>query len=195
MVEVRIGAIEVRIISGYGPQENWKLDTRLPFFTALEQEILKAKLHGKAVYIQMDANSKLGPDLIKGDPHEQSDNGRLLAGIIKRNALIVMNNSEQKCKGKITRRRITKHSREESIIDFVIVCEIMEDMISAVVIDEDRHSILTRQTKTKTGVTIKESDHISILKKDNVSWKKTKNVTRVEMYNFKDSGGMKSLSI
>ena len=56
-------------------------------WTALEQEILKAKLHGKAVYIQMDANSKLGPDLMNGDPHAQSDNGTLLAGIIKRNAL------------------------------------------------------------------------------------------------------------
>ena len=191
VVEVRIGTKDVRIISGYGPQENWKMDERLPFFTALEQEILKAKLHGKAVYIQMDANSKLGPDMIKGDPHGQTDNGRLLAGIIKRNALLVMNNSEQKCKGKITRRRITKNSREESIIDFVIVCEIMEDMISEVVIDEDRHNILTRHTKTKTGVKIKESDHNSIITQVNVSWNKTKNVTRVEMYNFKDREGMK----
>ena len=106
-VEVRMGGSDVGIISGYGPQENWRVDERLPFFRALEQEVLKAKLHGKAVYIQMDANSKLGPDIIKGDPHEQSGNGKLLAAIIKRNALIVMNNSEQKCKGKITRRRIT----------------------------------------------------------------------------------------
>ena len=104
---------------------------------------------------------------------------------------IVMNNSEQKCKGKITRRRITKHSREESIIDFGIVCEIMEDMISEVVIDEDRHNILTRHTNTKTGVKIKESDHNSIITQVKVNWNKTKNVTRVEMYNFKDSEGMK----
>ena len=62
-------------------------------------------------------------------------NGKLLAGIIKRNALLVMNNSETKCKGKITRRRTTRKSVEESIIDFVIVCDIMEYMISEVVID------------------------------------------------------------
>ena len=135
------------------------------------------------MYIQVDANSKLDPDLIKGDPYEKSDKGRLLEGIIKKNALIVMNNSEQKCKGKITRKRIIKHLREESIIDFVIVCEIMEDMISEVVIDEDRHNILTRHTKTKTGVKIKESDHNSIITQVKVSWNKTKNITRVEMYN------------
>ena len=56
----------------------------------------------------MDANSKLGPDFMKGDPHPQSDNGKILAGIIKRNALIVMNSSSKKCKGAITRRRMTK---------------------------------------------------------------------------------------
>ena len=48
----------------------------------------------------MDANSKLGLELVKGDPHKQSENGKILEGIIKRNALIVMNNSEEKCKGK-----------------------------------------------------------------------------------------------
>ena len=187
VVEVRMGGSDVRIISGYGPQENWRVDERLPFFTALEQEVLKAKLHGKAVYIQMDANSKLGPDIIKGDPHEQSENGKLLAAIIKRNALIVMNNSEQKCKGKITRRRITKSSREESIIDFVIVCEVMEDIISEVTVDEERHHVLSRHTKTKNGVKTKESDHNSIITKINVKWNKTTNIHRLEMYNFKDS--------
>ena len=36
VVEVKIGAIDVRIISGYGPLENLKMDEWLPFFTALE---------------------------------------------------------------------------------------------------------------------------------------------------------------
>ena len=29
----------IRIISGYGPQENWEEEKRLPFFLALEIEI------------------------------------------------------------------------------------------------------------------------------------------------------------
>ena len=87
VVEIKMGGKEVRIITGYGPQENWKRDERLPFFQALEDEIVKAISSDKLVYIQMDANSKLGPDMIKGDPHAQSDNGKILAAIIKRNAL------------------------------------------------------------------------------------------------------------
>ena len=95
-----MGNKDVRIISGYGPQENWKIEERMPFFRALEEEILKAKLLNKSIYIQMDANSKLGPEIVSGDPHEQSENGKILIGIIKRNALIVMNSSTEKCKGR-----------------------------------------------------------------------------------------------
>ena len=39
----------------------------------------------------MDANSKLGPKYIEGDPHSQSRNGKLLADILDRHALIVLN--------------------------------------------------------------------------------------------------------
>ena len=48
-----------------------KID-RTPFFCALEQEILKAKLAGKSVIIEMDANSKLGPEIIPLDNHVQT---------------------------------------------------------------------------------------------------------------------------
>ena len=66
-----------------------------------------------------------------------------------------MNSSKRKCKGKITRRRITTKVKEESIIDFVIVCQEMEDIINNMVIDEDKNHVLTRHTKTKNGVKIK----------------------------------------
>ena len=35
VVEVNLGDKEVRVISGYGPQENWRLEDKLPFFRAL----------------------------------------------------------------------------------------------------------------------------------------------------------------
>ena len=66
-VEVTVGKKDIRIISGYGPQENWKEDNRMPFFLTLEDEIVKGQLLGKSLIIQMDANSKLGPDWITGD--------------------------------------------------------------------------------------------------------------------------------
>ena len=61
VVEVKMGNKEVRLMSGYGPQENLKKEDREPFFNKLEEEVQKAKLNDKAVLIQFDANSKLGP--------------------------------------------------------------------------------------------------------------------------------------
>ena len=72
VVEVHIQNKDIRIITGYGPQENWKLYDKMPFFWALEEEIVKAKMN--ILYIQLDANSKLGPEWISGDPHEQTSN-------------------------------------------------------------------------------------------------------------------------
>ena len=60
-------------MTGYGPQESWPINARMPFFLALEEEVAKADLAGKSVIIQLDANSKLGPDLVPGDKHQQSD--------------------------------------------------------------------------------------------------------------------------
>ena len=99
-------------MTGYGPQEKWKLEERTPFFHALEEEIVKVKTSEKAVYIQFDANSKLCPTLIQGDLPAQSGNGKIPAGIIKRNALFVVNNSEEKCVGKLTQQRSTKKGKK-----------------------------------------------------------------------------------
>ena len=138
----------------------------------------------------MDANSKLGPAIIEGDPHNQSENGKVLAGIIKRHALIVMNSVKNKCSGKITRKRTTKKVNEESIIDFIIVCDYVENMISKVDIDEDRKYILARYTKTKNGTKVKESDHHSMITYINTTWVKQCDTKRIEIYNFKDKDGL-----
>ena len=140
VVEVIFGGKSVRVMTGYGPQENWRLEERTPFFHALEEEIVKAKTSEKAVYIQLDANSKLGPKFIQGDPYEQSDNGKILAGILERNAMYVINGIKEKCVGKFTRQRCTKKRKEASIIDFVIGCEEINDMITKLVVDEKKRT-------------------------------------------------------
>ena len=84
VVEIKINNKEIRIISGYSPQETWNEADRLLFFLALEEEIIKAGLQGVSVIIEMDSNSKLGPEFIAQDPHQQSTNGKLLAGIKQR---------------------------------------------------------------------------------------------------------------
>ena len=95
-------------MTGYGPQENWKLDEKMPFFIALEEEISKAIFQGKGVIIELDANSKLGPQYIEGDPHRKSPNGNILSGIIDRHALVVTNSLTGKSSGLITRIRNTE---------------------------------------------------------------------------------------
>ena len=53
------------MISGYGPQETWSDEEKMPFFVTLEEEISKAEMAGKSVIVEIDANSKLGTSYIK----------------------------------------------------------------------------------------------------------------------------------
>ena len=84
VIEITVGQRDIRVISGYGPQESWKPEDKMPFFVALEEKISKAEIAGKPVIIGFDANSKLGREWIINDPHSKSPNGEILAGIIRR---------------------------------------------------------------------------------------------------------------
>ena len=185
VVEIQAANKEIRIITGYGPQECWPIATRMPFFLALEEEIMKSQLAGKSTIIQLDANSKLGPDLVPGDKHEQSANGSLLAGIIARHSLII-GNSLNKCKGLITRRKATKDKVEESTIDFVIFSADMLEHVDAITVDEKRENVLTKLTKTKKGVKKIESDHNPIISKLAINWNMKSKINRLELFNLKN---------
>ena len=97
VVEIKVNNKEIRIITGYGPQETGPEAERMPFFLALEQEIVKAELQGKSIFIEMDSNSKLGSEIIPEDLHKQSLNGKVIAGIINRHGLIVANGLNENC--------------------------------------------------------------------------------------------------
>ena len=103
IVEVKVGSKNIRIITGYGPQECWDSNKRIPFCYAIDEEVSASELLGKSVIIAMDANSKLGPHIIPGDPYKQSPNGKLPAGIFNSHALCVVNGLTEKRKGIITR--------------------------------------------------------------------------------------------
>ena len=144
--------------------ECWAECDRMPFFLALEQEIVKAEIEGKSIMIEMDANSKLGPKLIPGDMHEQSKNGRVFADIIERHGLI-RGNAMEKCEGLVTRKRVTRSGVEESIIDFVIISNDLIDDIESIKIDDKREFVLTNIRKNKDGVRKTESDHKTIFRR------------------------------
>ena len=136
IVEINTQERNIRVISGYGPQENWEEDKRLPFYIALETEIEKAELAGKSVLVELDANAKLGSKYIPRDPHAITPNGLLLAGIIERHSLNVGNGSQQ-CRGTITRKRVTKYHTEESVIDIVLFSHDLRKHFVAMHIDEN----------------------------------------------------------
>ena len=186
VVEIVVNSRCIRVISGYGPQETWPEAERLPFFLALEDEILKSTLLGKSIIVQLDANSKLGQEFIAKDIHDQSPNGALLGGIIKRNNLIVANALNDKVTGLITRRRTTVNSEEESIIDFVILSEDMREFLDELIIDEEKNHTITGYMKTKNEPKVSESDHMTMLTKFNLKWKRNLRKDRVEMFNLKD---------
>ena len=188
VVEVTVGNTPIRVMTGYGPQEGWDEQERLPFFEALECEIASAELVGKSVIISMDANSKLGTDYIAEDPHGQSKNGKLLADIMDRHALIVLNGLKEKCQGLITREKHTVDGIERSVIDFVIMSSDLIKHIEYIHIDDKRKNVLTKLVKKK-GISksaIKmESDHNIIITSINISWN-VKVTKSTEVFNFKD---------
>ena len=186
VIELSTENKDIRVISGYGPQEIWEEDRRLPYFIALKTEIEKAELAGRSIIIEMDSNSKLGPKYIAQDPHGMSPNGALLSGIIERHSLIVGNGSD-KCKRTITRRRQTKHRCEQSVIDHVLFSQDLEKHFESMHIDEERKHVLTRIRKTKNGIKVKESDHNVLVSEFKCKVKHDPDKQVNEVYNLKNS--------
>ena len=146
VVEVEARTKSIRITIGCGPQENWDESKRTPFFLALEAEIVKAEIACKSIIIEMDSNSKLGPEYIPNDSHKMSPNGRILGDIVERHVLIVANGSE-KCTGLVTRQRNTTTRTEKSCIDLLIFSNDLKTDFKSLLIDEERKHVLTRIKK------------------------------------------------
>ena len=104
---------------------------------------------GTEIILALDANAKLGKTFAEKDPHEISPNGKILAEIIKRHALIVANGDKEKVSGAITRKRITTIGIEESIIDFAIFCRGLLNDFETMEIDENKNHVLTRYKKRR----------------------------------------------
>ena len=124
------------------------------FMRRIDLEVKSAKLAGAFVCIEMDANSKLGPNIVKGDPHVQSKNGKLLEDVVNENCLTVVNGTEL-CEGVVTRHRKTVHSTEESVIDYFIVCSNFLKLIKKMKIDEEKKFCLSSYSKRNGTLNVK----------------------------------------
>ena len=90
-IEVNINEHRIRIINGYGPQEDEDSQRVLSFWQEIESEVMKAK--DDDCLIQMDANAKVGKEIIKDDPNQATNNGKLMLDIIERQKLKIAKGS------------------------------------------------------------------------------------------------------
>ena len=67
VVQFNMEGHKVRIINGYGPQEDDDSHKINEFWQFIELEIISAKQEGCLVVIQMDANAKIGNECINND--------------------------------------------------------------------------------------------------------------------------------
>ena len=88
----------IRLILAYGPQENDPEINRNLFYQNLSIQIEQAFLSGDSVIMVGDFNAKFGKDVIGGDVHPMSPNGKLLFSLCNKYNLFILNSSNL-CKG------------------------------------------------------------------------------------------------
>ena len=189
-VEADLGTEKIRIINGYGPQEDDDPQQVLGFWQEFEAQILQAKDENCHIMIQMDANAKVGSQIIRQDPHNMSHNGKLLFDIIERQNLIIANALDI-CEGTITRERVFENKTERSVIDFLIICENLKKYLLEMWIDEKKVHALARYVKTKNKTRIITSDHNTMFSKFSLTFNKKPRTIRKEYFQFKCEEGKK----
>ena len=157
---VNIGPKVVRFCVAYGLQESMKNEDKINFWEYLSNDIKEAKEEGQEYCLQMDANSWLGEDIIKGDPRKQNYNGKLFLKFLDENPWVHLANILPIFNGLITRSRKKLNKVETSIIDFLVISEGLKEAIKVMLIDEEKEYAITSVGKTFT-----DSDHYVIYAK------------------------------
>ena len=106
----------------------------------------------------MDANAKVGCEIIKNDPNKLSGNGVFFLDFVERNNLVI-GNATHLCEGTITRSRVTINGHEKSVLDYFVMCQQLYLLSSSMKIDEARTMVLTRYSKINGQTVVKKSDH------------------------------------
>ena len=148
-MQAHLGNLNIRIFNGYGHQEGSNKDNILHVWHEIEKQTIIAKDEGCGVLLEVDANAKLGCNIIENDPNPISSNGQILFDMIVRQNLMIGNLSS-KCKGLITRHRSTVDKDEKAVIDYLLYCEQMEPFLNTMMIDEPRHHVLKKYV-TRNG--------------------------------------------
>ena len=136
---------------------------------------MNAKDNDCLVIVELDA--KVGKEVIKDDPNQMSNNGKLMLDVIERQNLHIANSCDL-CEGTITRERRVGEKSEKSIIDYIIICDKMKRFLTAMTIDDRRDYVLSRYMKTKTGTKTITSDHNILIGKFSVTFERRQRQVR-----------------
>ena len=185
VVQIKVGHIDIRIFNAYRPQEDEK-SSSMKFWLCLEKEIMK-KQENCCMLIDMDANAKIGTKF-----QSLSENVKLLMEMARRQNSEILNNLNI-CKGIITRNRITKCSEENSTLDYILVCDILENYVTSMLIDEERIFTLTKFVSTQGIIRKIKSNHNSLFCNFDITYKKEIfTLLRKDVFNLKDLEGQEN---
>ena len=70
---------------------------------------MNAKDNDCMIILEMDANAKVGKEIIKDDPNAMTSNGKIMLDIIERHNLFIAN-AKDMCDGVITIERVVNKS-------------------------------------------------------------------------------------
>ena len=185
VVQAVLGAVSVKIIAAYGPQENALKEKKEKFWEFLEQEANKAEVDDQGLIIQMDGNLHGGPELVKNDPNKQNKNGAFFKQLLVRTPSLFVANNMDMCEGLITRQRKVKDKTEKAILDFFVMNEKMRCFLTKVIIDENREYCLSNFSQVKKNRRVIETDHNLMFADLDISVPKRK-PERVELFNFRN---------
>ena len=152
---VTVSGLSVRVTNGYGPQGCESSEKKDKFWQYLQDEVNLCNTQGSGCILMLDSNSWLGCKMIKYDPHVQNQNGKLFETFLKNNSNMQLLNIEDFCEGQITRSRMVNGKNEQSIIDFILVCDKLLSYANYMYIDEKRKYSLANFCQKKKGRTAK----------------------------------------
>ena len=94
--------------------------------------------------------------------------------------------------GTITRERKAGNKTEQSVIDYMVVCQEMLEYVQEMIIDEERDDVLTNYQIKKKDKKLIPSDHNILRGKFTISCKRNPRTIRKEFYQFKCSESKKN---
>ena len=173
-IQIVLENMPIRIIVGYGPQENAEIEKKKKFWNFIENEIFEAEVANHGIIFQMDGNLHAGPGLVKKDPNPMNKNGKLFLEFMERNKSLIVLNSLESCKGVITRQRKLENRTEQAVLDFFLINEKLRPFLKEILIDEDREYGLFNTAQIRKDGKLSKSDHNSLIASFNIGINKTK---------------------